>query len=784
MMKRYGKWLKGAVVVGTLSIGLASIGVSGGTVRAEDTDEATTSISDVVATSTSALSVVSASASSTTTGTTRADTTASTDSTATNSVTTDSSSSTTTSSETASTTASTTNGTVTVTLAAGKLSLSGGSLAQAGSWLVNWLNSVASVDEVQTISIDGKITVDSLSDYTQLFANLPNLTAISGLSALDMSAVTNVNGMFLSDTSLTDVDFGQTDFSHVTDFANMFSKCTALTTVDTANWQVGSAKSMPYMFSNCPALTKLDVTGWDMSKVTDMGYMFYNGGALKTITGIGDWAVGNVTTFSNMFAFCTSLNNLDVSAWNTSSAKNLSYMFYKDAAISKLDVSAWDTSNVTTIQCIFDWCQAVTSLDVAKWDTSNMTDISYAFANCSVLTGLDIAKWDTGNVTTMRCTFQRLKKVTSLDVSAWDTSKVTNMGYLFSEDVLLTTLPITDWDTSNVTDLDSAFYGDTQLTNLPVSQWNTAKVTILSKTFNHLSALTTLDLTNWDTSAATTYTETFTASTNLQHLTLGSKYDFHQSTAMGLPTASATSPYTGKWQLGTDGDTYTANTLMTTYDGATMAGTYNWETGSTVTTKYVDAAGNAIADATTTTGAKGDDYITTPKTITGYQLTTTPDNASGTYTGHDLTVTYVYAGQLIFSSVPNDFSFGDTTNPITGGTETYTVSLDDPLIVGDYRENGGTWTLSAALTKSFATASGQALDATLYYQDNGQETNIDSTSTQLATGTSTGTGDRVNISSGWSANDGLLLRVNTATARAATYTGTVTWTLGSTVANQ
>ncbi|ERL42815.1 hypothetical protein [Lactiplantibacillus paraplantarum] len=39
-------------------------------------------------------------------------------------------------------------------------------------------------------------------------------------------------------------------------------------------------------------------------------------------------------------------------------------------------------------------------------------------------------------------------------------------------------------------------------------------------------------------------------------------------------------------------------------------------------------------------------------------------------------------------------------------------------------------------------------------------------------------------SSGWSANDGLLLRVNTATARAATYTGTVTWTLGSTVANQ
>ncbi|MEN2361779.1 BspA family leucine-rich repeat surface protein [Levilactobacillus brevis] len=677
--------------------------------------------------------------------------------------------------------ATTTNGTVTVTLDDGELSLSSGSLAQSGDWLVNWLNSVASVDNVKTININGKITVNDLSDYTHLFANLPNLTVISGLNLLDMSNVTNVNGMFLNDSSLTDVDFEQTDFSKISDFDNMFSGCIALATVNTANWQTDSAEKMAYMFDNCLTLTAVDVTGWDTSKVTDMGYLFADCSALRTITGIDTWSVENVIY--------------------------LHYMFYKDEAVTSLDIGSWDTSKVTTIKCIFNYCESMKSVNVAKWDTSRVTDMSYAFSDCPVLTGVDVSNWNTSNVTNLSYMFLRNRAATNLDVGSWDTRRVTTIKGVFDVCQSITDVAVSNWDTSQMTDISLAFANCTKLATLNVSDWDTSQVKDMQSTFDALtslkkldvgnwdtssvtninytfqkSALVTLDLSNWDTSNVTAYTSTFAKDSKLQHLTLGGKFSFHQSTDMALPTPSTTSPYTGKWQLGSNGDTYTADTLMTTYDGSTMAGTYNWEMDNTkesvVTVKYVDTNGNPIANDTVMTGIVGDTYIAAPKTITGYQLTATPDNANGTYTADDITVTYVYKGQLIFKSVPNNIDFGSPI--LTGVSESYAASLDDSLTVEDYRESGGTWTLSAELTEPFVATDGQTLGATLYYVENDQETNIGSSSAQVATGSTTQTPSSINISSRWSATDGLFLRVNSS-ALAGTYTGTMTWILSDAV---
>lgn len=58
---------------------------------------------------------------------------------------------------------------------------------------------------------------------------------------------------------------------------------------------------------------------------------------------------------------------------------------------------------------------------------------------------------------------------------------------------------------------------------------------------------------------------------------------------------------------------------------------------------YEDEAGVSLADATTLTGEVGDSYTTTPQTITGYHVVTTPSNASCTFSAEPQTVTYVYA---------------------------------------------------------------------------------------------------------------------------------------------
>ena len=67
-----------------------------------------------------------------------------------------------------------------------------------------------------------------------------------------------------------------------------------------------------------------------------------------------------------------------------------------------------------------------------------------------------------------------------------------------------------------------------------------------------------------------------------------------------------------------------------------------------VIVKYTDESGNVLSSQTLT-GAVGDSYTTTAKTISGYTVKTTPSNASGTYTESDITVTYVYQQDIVIT---------------------------------------------------------------------------------------------------------------------------------------
>ena len=119
---------------------------------------------------------------------------------------------------------------------------------------------------------------------------------------------------------------------------------------------------------------------------------------------------------------------------------------------------------------------------------------------------------------------------------------------------------------------------------------------------------------------------------------------------------------TSKTMTGKVGDSYTTSavsvsgyTLKTTpnnasgtYKSGTTTVTYVYSKNSdvskgTVKVQYVDEDGNEIASSRTMTGEVGTSYTTTAKTIAGYTLKTTPNNASGTYKNGTITVTYVYS---------------------------------------------------------------------------------------------------------------------------------------------
>ncbi|WP_239255857.1 MucBP domain-containing protein, partial [Listeria ilorinensis] len=100
-----------------------------------------------------------------------------------------------------------------------------------------------------------------------------------------------------------------------------------------------------------------------------------------------------------------------------------------------------------------------------------------------------------------------------------------------------------------------------------------------------------------------------------------------------------------------------------------------------VTVMYKDEDGYELAEPSSMTGAIGDAYTTSPKEIEGYELKEVPDNATGTYTTEDQTVTYVYEkaqGNVIVKYVDEEGNEIAGTETLTGkvGTDYEATTKD------------------------------------------------------------------------------------------------------------
>ena len=91
---------------------------------------------------------------------------------------------------------------------------------------------------------------------------------------------------------------------------------------------------------------------------------------------------------NSVFSDCSSLENLDLSNFNTSKVTTMSGMFYGCNSLTKLDLSSLDTSNVTTMYGMFTLCKNLKTIYVSdKWNTSNVTSSSFMFQSCTFLVG-------------------------------------------------------------------------------------------------------------------------------------------------------------------------------------------------------------------------------------------------------------------------------------------------------------------------------------------------------------------------------------------------------------
>ena len=221
----------------------------------------------------------------------------------------------------------------------------------------------------------------------------------------NVSNVTDLSYAFYYCKTLETLDVADWDVRNVVNIESFLSSATdnvgdmKIRSIDLSKWETPNVTDMGFMFYGCGQLTELDLSNLDVSKVTDLDHIFTDCYKLEKIDFTG-WDVSNVKIFSAMFNNCGSLKTLDLSSFCPKSARYFDQMFeycYNLEEIKGLE--NWDTSNVVDFWEMFSYCSSLKELNLSSFNTSKLTCTYWTFAGCTSLKTIYVGDgWDMSKV--------------------------------------------------------------------------------------------------------------------------------------------------------------------------------------------------------------------------------------------------------------------------------------------------------------------------------------------------------------------------------------------------
>ena len=262
------------------------------------------------------------------------------------------------------------------------------------------------------------------ADNGSYFYGCNNLDLSSVSDTLDLTGVTNLNGLFL--------------------------ECFALTTINNINsWDTSAVTSMNSMFADCFSFNQ--ALTFNTSAVTSMNSMFTNCLLFNQALTFNTSAV---TSMNSMFTNCPSFNQ--PLSFDTSAVTNMSVMFNGCSVFNQ--PLTFNTSAVTSMDGMFGNCSVFNSL--LTFDTSSVTDMNSMFRACSVFN--QPLTFDTSSVEFMNRMF-RDATAFNQNISSWNTGAVTDMNQMFRGATAFNQ-NIGTWNVENVTNFSGFMQGKTDAT--------------------------------------------------------------------------------------------------------------------------------------------------------------------------------------------------------------------------------------------------------------------------------------------------------------------------------
>lgn len=222
-------------------------------------------------------------------------------------------------------------------------------------------------------------------------------------------------------------------------------------------------KNSSHMFEGLSKLTSVDLTNFSTKAeedkyetVVDLSAMFLDCDSLTKIVFDPDFDTSEVTDMSNMFDSTSSLEELDLSKFDTSSVIHMNGMF-TNSGLVELDLGSFNTENVENMAEMFAGCANLESLLFGNnFNTANVQKMDKMFQNLESLAEIDLSSFNTENVTSMSYMFAGASKLEILNLSNFKTSSVKNMKSMFATCSSLTKIYVSAlWNTEGV----SSSYG-------------------------------------------------------------------------------------------------------------------------------------------------------------------------------------------------------------------------------------------------------------------------------------------------------------------------------------
>lgn len=572
-----------------------------------------------------------------------------------------------------------------------------------------YLSSLIS-SNTKTIKIAAPLKVSG--DTTNLFNFFTNATSID-LSNLDTSQLKSMASLFENCKSLTNITFGNIDTSNVSDMSSMFKNCRALTSLDLSHFNTAQVTTMSSMFDSCSSLTSLDLSHFDTAQVRNMSMMFSQDNSLIQLD-VSHFNTAQVTTMANMFGYCQKLKTINVNNFNTSNVQDFSGVFVSCYSLTDLDISNFDMSKVMNAQGRYraNMLAGLSNLVTLKLGPKNYLvtaniELPGTWRNVGENGTIDLPQgnksWSSQDLqdnydgtkdadtyvrfATLKITYhnQAGKEISPADtiygrVGTNYSTKAKDIPYYQLDE---TNIPANSEGTYNGDDINVDYiylstakpvtvkYQDVQgkqiaqdvvLTGEGGTTYTSVAVKIDGYTLKTTPENATGIFTDHEQTVIYIYTKDPVKAGNVivryqdeaghsihsDIILTGYINDSYSSTAIPIESYSLkTAPENSTGQF-----TNKEQTLIYVY-------TRNPLSVANVTVHYQDEKGKPVATDVILGGIIGTQYQSYPLVINGYQLKTTPANASGTFTNQKQDVVYVYA---------KDASANSTAGGQGGGT--------------------------------------------------------------------------------------------------------------------